>query len=80
MNLEETTSSISGTRQQWEELVKQLNELKEQLTSVEGEYKSAESEYNNAQNVFNEYNLQLTRQTSKINSMTAGARFQGANS
>jgi chromosome segregation protein len=69
MNLEETTSSISGTRQQWEELVNQLNELKEQLGIVENDYKSAESEYNNAQNVFNEYNLQLTRQTSKINSM-----------
>lgn len=69
MNLEETTSSISGTRQQWEELVKQLNELREQLGIVENDYKSAESEYNNAQNVFNEYNLQLTRQTSKINSM-----------
>lgn len=77
MNLEETTSSISGTRQQWMELVNQLNELKEQLTSVEGEYKSAESEYNNAQNVFNEYNLQLTRQTSKINSMKQELDYKG---
>ncbi|MCS3797511.1 chromosome segregation protein SMC [Niastella sp. OAS944] len=77
MNLEETTSSISGTRQQWMELVNQLNELKEQLAAVEGEYKSAESEYNNAQNVFNEYNLQLTRQTSKINSMKQELDYKG---
>ncbi|WP_205511157.1 chromosome segregation protein SMC [Longitalea arenae] len=76
MNLEETTSSISGTRQQWMELVNQLNELKEQLTSVENEYKSAESEYNNAQSVFNEYNLQLTRQTSKINSLKQELDFK----
>jgi chromosome segregation protein len=76
MNLEQTTSSISGTRQQWMELVNQLNELSEQLKSVEGEYKSAESEYNNAQAVFNEYNLQLTRQTSKINSLKQELDFK----
>lgn len=76
MNLEETASSISGTRQQWMELVNQLNELKEQLASVESEYKSAESEYNNAQSVFNEYNLQLTRQTSKINSLKQELDFK----
>jgi chromosome segregation protein len=76
MNLEETTSSISGTRQQWMELVNQLNELRDKLTAVESEYKSAENEYNNAQTVFNEYNLQLTRQTSKINSLTQELEFK----
>ena len=76
MNLEETTSSISGTRQQWMELVNQLNELREQLTSVENEYKTAENEYTNAQTVFNEYNLQLTRQTSKINSLKQELEFK----
>ena len=76
MNLEETTSSISGTRQQWMELVNQLQELGDQLASVENEYKRAESDYTNAQTVFNEYNLQLTRQTSKINSLTQELQFK----
>jgi chromosome segregation protein len=76
MNLEDTSSSISGTREQWNELVNQLNELREQLKSVEDEYKEAESQYNNAQAVFNEYNLQLTRQTSKINALTQELQFK----
>jgi len=76
MNLEQTSSSIAGTREQWNELVNQLNALREQLKSVEDEYKDAESRYNNAQAVFNEYNLQLTRQTSKINSLTQELQFK----
>ncbi len=76
MNLEETTSSISGTRQQWMELVNQLNELREQLKGVEDEYKAAENEYTNAQAVFNEYNLQFTRQTSKINALKQELEFK----
>ena len=76
MNLEETTSSISGTRQQWMELVNQLNELREQLKGVEDEYKAAESEYSNAQAVYNEYNLQFTRQTSKINALKQELEFK----
>ncbi|HEX6430281.1 MAG TPA: chromosome segregation protein SMC [Niastella sp.] len=76
MNLEETTSSISGTRQQWMELVNQLNELRDQLKGVEDEYKAAESEYTNAQAVFNEYNLQFTRQTSKINALKQELEFK----
>ena len=76
MNLEETTSSISGTRQQWMELVNQLNELRDQLKGVEDEYKAAENEYTNAQAVFNEYNLQFTRQTSKINALKQELEFK----
>lgn len=76
MNLQETSSSIAGTRQQWMELVNQLKELGDQLKSVEDEYKAAENEYSNAQAVFNEYNLQLTRQTSKINSLTQELQFK----
>jgi chromosome segregation protein len=76
MNLEETTSSISGTRQQWMELVNQLNELRDQLKGVEDEYKAAESEYSNAQAVYNEYNLQFTRQTSKINALKQELEFK----
>ena len=76
MNLQETAASIEGTRQQWMELVNQLNNLRDQLKEVEDEYKIAEDEYTAAQAKYNEFNLQLTRQHSKINALTQELEFK----
>jgi chromosome segregation protein len=66
MTLQDTMSSIEGTRNEWMQLVTTLNELREKLKFAEEDYKSVESEYNHAQAAYNEFNLQVTRQHSKI--------------
>ncbi len=74
--MQETASSVEGTRQEWMQLVNSLNELREKLKGVEEEYKGAEEEYNNALASFNEFNLQVTRQHSKINALTQEFEFK----
>ncbi|WP_315822043.1 hypothetical protein [Paraflavitalea speifideaquila] len=76
MNLENTTSSISGTREEWQVLVAQLNEVREKLQAAEVDYKAAESQYHGALASYNEFNLQVTRQQSKINALTQEMEFK----
>ena len=75
-NLDNTTSSIEGTRNEWKELVNLYNEIKETLKVAEEDYRGAETQYNSALAGFNEFNLQLTRQQSKINALTQEAEFK----
>ncbi|MET0243293.1 MAG: chromosome segregation protein SMC [Flavitalea sp.] len=75
-NLENTNSSIEGTRSEWKELVSLFSELKETLRVAEEDYRGAESQYNQAQAGYNEFNLQVTRQQSKINSLKQEAEFK----
>ncbi len=75
-NLQDTASSIEGTRQQWMELVNLLNELRDKLKSAEDDYKGSEDEYNRALASYNEFNLQVTRQHSKINALTQELEFK----
>lgn len=76
INLENTSSSISGTREEWQQLVAQLNEVRDKLQAAEGDYKSAESQYHSALATYNEFNLQVTRQHSKINALTQELEFK----
>ncbi|AXY78287.1 chromosome segregation protein SMC [Paraflavitalea soli] len=76
INLENTTASISGTREEWQQLVAQLNEVREKLQAAEGDYKSAESQYHSALASYNEFNLQVTRQQSKITALTQELEFK----
>jgi len=75
-NLDNTTASIEGTRNEWKELVNLYNEIKETLKVAEENYRGAETQYNSALAGFNEFNLQLTRQQSKINALTQEAEFK----
>ncbi|HYE54865.1 MAG TPA: chromosome segregation protein SMC, partial [Chitinophagaceae bacterium] len=74
--LQDTVSSIEGTRNEWMQLVSLLNELRDKLKSAEDEYKAVESEYNQAQASFNEFNLQVTRQQSKITALKQELEFK----
>lgn len=76
MNLENTTSSIAGTREEWQQLVSLLNEVRDKLQAAEGDYKAAESQYHSALATYNEFNLQVTRQHSKINALTQELEFK----
>lgn len=75
-NLEGTKSSIEGTRKEWTELVNLLNELKEKLQISEEDYRVTEREYNNASAAYNEFNLQVTRQQSRINALVQEEEFK----
>lgn len=75
-NLQDTSASIEGTRQEWMQLVTVLNELRDKLKGAEDDYKGAEAEYNTALAGYNEFNLQVTRQHSKINALTQELEFK----
>ncbi|MGZ5247327.1 MAG: chromosome segregation protein SMC, partial [Flavitalea sp.] len=76
LNLEETIASIEGTRTEWNSLNNQLNELKDKLASVENDFRNAERSYSEVQAGFNEFNLQVTRQQSRINGLTQEMEFK----
>ena len=69
LNLEETIASIEGTRSEWTTLVALVNELKQKMFVAEENYKSAETAYSTASAGYNEFNLQVTRQHSRINGL-----------
>ncbi len=76
LNLEETIAGIEETRNAWSELVRIVGELKEKTQLAEADYRGAELGYNNASASFNEFNLQLTRQHSKINGLKQELEFK----
>ena len=76
LNLEETIGSIEGTRSEWEQLLELVNEVREKMHAGEEEYKSAELSYNSSFAGFNEFNLQVTRQHSKINALNQELEFK----
>jgi chromosome segregation protein len=77
MNLQNTSASIEGTRQEWLKLVDTLNEIRETLRVAEEEYKYAENQYQQATASYNEFNLQVTRQHSRINQLKQELEFKG---
>jgi chromosome segregation protein len=74
--LAHTTESISSTRATLTELVAQMEVKHQQLVQVETEFKQAESAYQEAQSFYNEFNLTLTRQQSRINSLEQEWQFK----
>ncbi|RYY22104.1 MAG: chromosome segregation protein SMC, partial [Chitinophagaceae bacterium] len=75
-NLDNTIASIESTRKEWKELVILFNEVKDTLKIAEDDYRGAETQYNMALAGFNEFNLQVTRQQSKINALSQEAEFK----
>ncbi len=76
LNLEETIAGIEDTRNAWTELVRIVAELKEKAQAAEEDYRSAEIAYNNASAGYNEFNLQVTRQHSRINGLRQEMEFK----
>lgn len=75
-NLENSQQSISGTRTELTELLQLIEETGMKLLEVEQSYKSTEQDYNSANAVYNEFNLSLTRQQSRINSIKQELEFK----
>ena len=76
LSLEETIAGIEDTRKEWIELVKVVSDLKEKAQIAEEGYRSAEIAYNNASAGYNEFNLQVTRQHSRINALKQELDFK----
>jgi chromosome segregation protein len=76
LNLEETIEGIEDTRNAWAELVRVVGELKEKAQLAENDYRSAEIAYNSASAGYNEFNLQVTRQHSRINGLKQEMEFK----
>ena len=76
LNLEETIAGIEDTRNAWADLVRVVTELKEKSHVAEEEYRSAEHGYNTASAGYNEFNLQVTRQHSRINGLKQELEFK----
>jgi chromosome segregation protein len=75
-NIQATAAAVEGTRAEWMELVNLLNEWREKLKSAEEDYKAAEETYNAAFASYNDFNLQVTRQQSKITSLKQELEFK----
>jgi chromosome segregation protein len=76
LNLEETIEAIEDTRNAWAELVRVVGELKEKAQLAENDYRSAEIAYNSASAGYNEFNLQVTRQHSRISGLKQEMEFK----
>lgn len=76
LNLEETIAGIEDTRNAWTELVRVVSELKEKAQAAEEDYRSAEMAYNSSSAGYNEFNLQVTRQHSRINGLKQELDFK----
>jgi chromosome segregation protein len=72
----ETATSIESTRAEWMQLVNHLNELRSQLKEAEETFKHSEADYNTALARYNEFNLQVTRQQSRINALAQEMEFR----
>lgn len=74
--LQETSASVEGVRSEWVELVNVLNDLRDKLKLSEDDYKIAETGYNEIMASHNEFNLQVTRQQSRINALEQELEFK----
>jgi chromosome segregation protein len=76
LNLEETTQALEGNRTEWRDLLDQSNEWKGKMQFADESFKTAETTYNSAFAGYNEFNLQLTRQYSRINALKQELEFK----
>ncbi|MGJ7033196.1 chromosome segregation protein SMC [Niabella hirudinis] len=74
--LQHTQSSISGVRQSLEEFTEILQQNANKLAEAEDAFKQAEGGYQEATTQFNEFNLNVTRQQSKVTALKQELNFK----
>jgi chromosome segregation protein len=72
----ETQQSVEGVRNQLVEYSEQLQANASRLAEAEDNFKAAEEEYSEATRQFNEFNLNVTRQQSKITALKQELDFK----
>jgi chromosome segregation protein len=74
--LEQCQDDIEETRSSLRDLSEKVEEHDEEMKLIGDEFIKAEQEFNSANSLFNEHNLQLTRQQSKVNSISQELEFK----
>ncbi len=75
-SLDITLRSVESTRIEWQRLVGLANGLSESLRAGEEELRQAESSYGDVFAGYNEFNLQVTRQHSRLNALKQEQEFK----
>ena len=73
---QEASIAVAGTRLDWEKMQVISGELAEKMQDAESEYRDAEADYNKSFAGYNEFNLQVTRQQSRINGLKQELEFK----
>jgi chromosome segregation protein len=76
ISLQQTSGGVEGVRAEWKLLITKLNELGEKLKASEDDYRIAETDYSQVMARYNEFNLQVTRQQSKIAALRQELEFK----
>jgi chromosome segregation protein len=72
----QTQASVEGVRNQLTGFTEQLQAFASSMEEAEEAFRQAESGFNEATQQFNEFNLQVTRQQSKINALKQELEFK----
>ncbi|HTD94165.1 MAG TPA: hypothetical protein VK644_10150, partial [Chitinophagaceae bacterium] len=74
--LEDTHSSMTGVRQQLLQFNEELQSFAGKLSEAEEAFRTTESGFNEASQQYNEFNLNVTKQQSKINALKQELEFK----
>ncbi|TAL45599.1 MAG: chromosome segregation protein SMC, partial [Chitinophagaceae bacterium] len=74
--MKQTSSSVEGVRNELKWLIEELQVQAALLTEGEAVYKTEENNYNEVSSQYNEFNLQVTRQHSKITALKQEQEFK----
>jgi chromosome segregation protein len=74
--IHQTQSSVEGVRNQLTEYNEQLQVHAQKLAEADEAFRSVEAEYDAATSQYNEFNLNVTRQQSKINALKQELEFK----
>jgi chromosome segregation protein len=76
LQMQQTNSSVEGVRKSLTEYLQQLEVVGVRLNDADTTFKAAEADYNTANAAYNEFNLNVTRQQSKISSLKQELEFK----
>jgi chromosome segregation protein len=76
VQMQQTHSSVEGVRNQLLQFNEQLQVNAARLSESEQAFRSTETDYNQATTQYNEFNLNVTRQQSKINALKQELEFK----
>lgn len=74
--LQQNNEAVAEIRNLLQQLTNEVSEQENSMKILDSEFKETEEAFNQSNRVYNEYNLQLTRQQSKVNSLTQELEFK----
>ncbi len=77
LQMQQTHSSVEGVRKQLSDYNEQLLVIAARLAEAEETFTISDGHYNDANRQYNEFNLNVTRQHSKINALKQELEFKG---